>query len=66
MIEVQQNCFQLHYFAQLHFSLYGFKDMQIHFQNFEENLDMAQNSTPITGIAFPELKPEKKPLVTEN
>jgi len=27
---------------------------------------MAQNSTQITGIAFSELKAEKKELVTEN
>ena len=27
---------------------------------------MAQNSTPITGISFSELKAEKKQLVTEN
>ena len=27
---------------------------------------MAQNSTQITGIAFSELKAEKKQLVTEN
>ena len=27
---------------------------------------MAQNSTEITGIAFSELKAEKKQLVTEN
>ena len=51
-------------------NLQGFKDMQIHFLNFEEkqtkNSDMAQNSTQITGIAFSELKAEKKQLVTEN
>jgi len=29
--------------------------MQIHFQNFEKNIDMAQNSTQIIGIAFSEL-----------
>ena len=29
-------------------------------------MDMAQNSTQITGIAFSELKAEKKKLVTEN
>ena len=42
--------------------------MQIHFLNFEKNnnIDMAQNSTQITGIAFSELKAEKKQLVTEN
>ena len=42
--------------------------MQRHFLNFEEekNIDMAQNSTQITGIAFSELKAEKKQLVTEN
>jgi len=26
--------------------------MQIHFLNFEKNIDMAQNVTQITGIAF--------------
>ena len=38
------------------------------YYNFEENnnIDMAQNSTQITGIAFPELKAEKRQLVTEN
>ena len=40
--------------------------MQIHFLNFEKNIDMALNSTQITGIAFLELKAEKKQLVTEN
>ena len=44
--------------------------MQIHFLNFEKktkkNIDMAQDSTQITGIAFSELKAEKKQLVTEN
>ena len=41
--------------------------MQIHFLNFEKkNIDMAQNSTQIIGIAFSELKAEKKQLVTEN
>ena len=41
--------------------------MHIHFLNFEKkNIDMAQNSTQITGIAFSELKAEKKQLVTEN
>ena len=43
--------------------------MQIHFLNFEKNtknIDMAQNSTQITGIAFSELKAERKQLVTEN
>ena len=41
--------------------------MQIHFLNFEKkNIDMAQNSTQITGIAFSKLKVEKKQLVTEN
>ena len=41
--------------------------MQIHFLNFEKkNLDMAQNSTQITGIVFSELKAEKKQIVTEN
>jgi len=29
-------------------------------------IDMAQNSTQITGIAFSELKAEKGQLVTEN
>ena len=44
-----------------------FKNMQIHFLNFEKNnIDMAQNSTQITGITFSELKAEKKQLVTEN
>ena len=41
--------------------------MQIHFLNSEKkNVDMAQNSTQITGIAFSELKAEEKQLVTEN
>ena len=41
--------------------------MQIHFLNFEKkNIDMVQNSIQITGIAFSELKAEKKQLVTEN
>ena len=43
--------------------------MQISFRNFQilkENMDMAQNCTQITGIAFSELKAEKKQLVTEN
>ena len=41
--------------------------MQIHFLNFEKkNIDMAQNSTQITGIAFSEVKLEKKQLVTED
>ena len=41
--------------------------MPIHFLNFgKKNIDMAQNSTQITGIAFSELKAEKKQLVTEN
>ena len=41
--------------------------MQIHFLNFEKkDIDMAKNSTQITGIAFSELKAEKKQLVTEN
>ena len=41
--------------------------MQIHFLNFEKNnINMAQNSTQITGIAFSELKAEKKQLVNEN
>ena len=41
--------------------------MQIHFLNLEKkNIDMAQNSTQITGIAFSELKAEKKKqLVTD-
>ena len=34
--------------------------MQINFLNFEKNIDMAHNSTQITGIAFSELKAEKK------
>ena len=34
--------------------------MQIHFLNSEKNIDMAQNSIQITGIAFSELKAEKK------
>ena len=39
----------------------------MHFLNFEKkNIDAAQNSTQITGIAFSELKAEKKQLVTEN
>ena len=38
--------------------------MQIHFLNFEKNIDMAQNSTQITGITFLELKAEKRQLVT--
>ena len=36
--------------------------MQIQFLD----IDMAQNYTQITGIAFSELKAEKKQLVTEN
>ena len=40
--------------------------MHIHFLNFEKNLDMAQNSIQTTGIAFSELKAEKKQLETEN
>ena len=41
--------------------------MQIHFLNFEKkSIDMAQNSTQITGIVFSELKAEKKQWVTEN
>ena len=32
----------------------------------KKNIDMAQNSRQITGIAFSELKAEKKQLVTEN
>ena len=47
-------------------NLLGFKDMQIHFLNFEKEHDMAQNSTQITGIAFSELKAEKRQLLTEN
>ena len=33
--------------------------MQIHFLNFEKNIDMAQNSTQITGIAFSEVMQRK-------
>ena len=33
--------------------------MQIHFLHFEKKIDMAQNSTQITGIAISELKAEK-------
>ena len=40
--------------------------MQVHFQNFEKKIEMAPNSTQITGIAFSELKAEKRQLVTEN
>ena len=42
--------------------------MQIHFLNFEKNnnIDMFQNSTQITGITFSELKAEKKQQITEN
>ena len=41
--------------------------MQIRFLNFEKNnIDMAQNSTKTIGIAFSELKAEKRQLVTEN
>ena len=42
--------------------------MQKHSLNFEKknNIEMAQNSTQITGIAFSELNAEKKQLVTEN
>ena len=40
--------------------------MKIYFLNFEKNINMAQNSAQITGIAFSELKAEKKQLVTEN
>ena len=35
--------------------------MQIHFLNFEKKpINMAHNSTQITGIVFSELKVEKK------
>ena len=35
--------------------------MQIYFQNFgKKNIDVAPNSTQIIGIAFSELKAEKK------
>ena len=34
--------------------------MQIHFLNFEKNIDMAQNSTQITGIAFFRTKGREK------
>jgi len=41
--------------------------MQIHFLNVEKKpIDMAQNSPQITGIAFLQLKAEKKQLITEN
>ena len=41
--------------------------MQMHFLNFgKKNIDMAQNSNQITGIAFSELKTERKQIVTEN
>ena len=44
--------------------------MQIHFLNkknkLKKNIDVAQNSTQITGIAFWELKAEKKKLVIES
>ena len=40
--------------------------MQIHFLNFEKNINMALNSVQITGIAFSELKAKNKQLVTEN
>ena len=41
--------------------------MQIDFLNYErKNIDKAWNSTQITGIAFSELKPEKKKLIAEN
>ena len=40
--------------------------MQIYLINFEKNIDMAENSIQITGMAFSELKVEKKQLVTEN
>ena len=40
--------------------------MQIHLLNFEKKIYMARNSTQITGIAFSELKAEKKQLVTGN
>ena len=37
----------------LNWNLWSFKDMQKHFLNIEEkNIDMAQNSTQITGIVF--------------
>ena len=34
--------------------------MQIYFLNFEKNIDMAQNSTQITGIAFFRTKGREK------
>ena len=40
--------------------------MQIHFLNFEKNINMAQNSAQVTEITVLELKAEKKQLVTEN
>ena len=40
--------------------------MQIYFLNFEKkNIDMEQNSTQITGIAFSQ-KAEKRQLVIES
>ena len=40
--------------------------MQIYLLIFKKNIDMAQNSTQITRIAFSELKAEKRQLVTKN
>ena len=43
--------------------------MQIYFLNFEEknnNIDMAQNSTQITGFTFSELKLKKRKAMSEN
>ena len=59
--EVQQKCFQLHNFTQS--KLYGFKDMPIHFLNFGKKTLIWLRILLITGIAFSELKAEKKQLV---
>ena len=40
--------------------------MQVNFLNFEKDINMAQNSTQITGTAFSGQEAEKKQLVTEN
>ena len=40
--------------------------MQIHSLNFERKHQYGSKPTQITGIAFSELKAEKKQLVTEN
>ena len=63
---MKQNKIVFRFTTLLNPNLQCFKDMQLHFLNFEKkNIDMAQNSSQIIGIAFSELKAEKKQLVTE-